>query len=184
MASFLPRPSCHRGKSWRYSLNWRLGGPRKPSGHFGEERNLLHLPYIAYLVNFFSFSLLRPLLFQSSIFCLIRCRSFTFQCFLCYLSFLFLTFVPERGVMYVIETQLHGVINQQVCLHASRHASHCRPAVHRSVLLIICLSFVPWTDSECLHCLGRHEKIVLAVKWPHTMKILVTLITIIYFTIS
>lgn len=166
MASFLPRPSCHRGKSRRYPLNWRLGGPHNLSGHFGEEKNRLHLQYIIYIVNFFSFYLLRPLLFQSSIFCLIRCPSFSFQCFLCYLSFLFLTFVLERGVMYVLwdttitQCNKPAVLSPRfaACLYAAPLASHCKPTFHRSVLRIICSSFVPWTDSECLQGLGRQEK--------------------------
>jgi hypothetical protein len=172
VASFLPRPSCHRGKSRRYPLNWRLGGPSNLSGHFGEEKNRLHLQYIVYLVNFFSFYLLRPLLFQSSIFCLIRCPSFSFQCFLCYLSFLFLTFVLERGVMYVLETQqLHSVINQQFCLHASRHVCMLLP-LHPIVGLLptglFCLSSARVSCHERIQSASRvwddTKKNVLAVK--------------------
>jgi hypothetical protein len=42
--SFTPRPLYPRGKSPRYPLDRRLGGPQSRSGCCGVERNLLPLP--------------------------------------------------------------------------------------------------------------------------------------------
>jgi hypothetical protein len=40
MVSFTPLPLYSRGKSPRYPLYRRMGGPQSPSGHCGEEKNL------------------------------------------------------------------------------------------------------------------------------------------------
>jgi hypothetical protein len=43
VVSVTPRP-LYSGKTPRYPINMRLGGPQRRSGHFGEEKNLLSLP--------------------------------------------------------------------------------------------------------------------------------------------
>jgi hypothetical protein len=44
--SFAPRPLYLQGKSLRYPLDRRLGGPQNRSGHGGEEKNSQSLPGI------------------------------------------------------------------------------------------------------------------------------------------
>jgi hypothetical protein len=44
MVSFKLRPLYCRGKSPRYPLDRRLGGPQSRSGRCGEDKNLLRLP--------------------------------------------------------------------------------------------------------------------------------------------
>jgi hypothetical protein len=46
MVSIMPRPLLPPGNSLRYHLYWRLGGPQRQSGCYGEEKNLLPLPEI------------------------------------------------------------------------------------------------------------------------------------------
>jgi hypothetical protein len=46
MVRVIPRPLYSRGKSPRYSLERRLGGPQNWSGPCEEEKNILPLPVI------------------------------------------------------------------------------------------------------------------------------------------
>jgi hypothetical protein len=44
--SFTPQPFYLLGMSRRYTLAIRLGGTQNWSGHYGDEKNLVHVPII------------------------------------------------------------------------------------------------------------------------------------------